>query len=154
MIHVDRSIEINPAGTPLSQRLDRNAVWAGLVRKAENAVPFVEAITACEIVERDATGFTREIVINGETMREHIVFHPEERVAFERLSGSAMGTIDNIIEERDGQLMLRFVFNLDLIGADEATQQGFARIMETSYVAAIATTLQRIRSEQMERAEV
>lgn len=148
MISVDRSIEVNPSGTSPDQRLNRDDVWGGLVRKAENAVPFVAAITECRVLERDATGFTREAVINGETLQEHITLHPKERIVFDRLSGSAMGTIQNRIEEKEGELMLRFTFDLDLAGADAEQEAQFREGMEHSYLAAVQTTLDRIRQEK------
>ena len=57
----------------------------------------------------------REIVLHGETMRELILFFPEERVEFIRLSGKAKGQIKNILEEDStGKLYLRFTFDLVL----------------------------------------
>jgi hypothetical protein len=150
MISVDRSLEVNPPGTPEYLLLDRDAVWGGLVRKAEDAVPFVKAITSCQILERDATGFTREIVLQGELIREHIVFHPKQQVDFVRLSGSAMGKIENRIEESAGGLMLRFVFDLELVGAAAAAEEQFRQGMEASYLVAVQTTLDRIRAERRE----
>ena len=151
MINVDRKLEVNPADAEI--QLSRQMVWDGLVRKAENAVPFVDAITTCDVLERDAEGFTREIVLNGETMREHITFVPQERVIFDRLPGaSAMGRIVNQIEEGAEGLVLRFIFDLDLVGAGPKEEAVFARSMEQSYLAAVSTTLERIRSEQSERA--
>jgi ketosteroid isomerase-like protein len=150
MISLDRSLEVNPPGTPEHLVLDRNAVWGGLVRQAENAVPFVGAITSCRILERDATGFTREIVMHGEPIREHIVFHPKERVDFVRLSGSPMGKIENRIEESAGKLMVRFVFDLEFVGTDAAAEEQFRQGMEASYLDAVRTTLDRIRAERRE----
>lgn len=150
MISVDRKLSVNPAGSDV--KLDREAVWGGLVRKAENAVPFVEAITQCTILERDETGFVREIVILGEVMREHITFRPMEDVTFERLPGaSSMGTIVNRIEEDVTGLSLRFTFDLELVGADAEAEKAFREGMEKSYLAAVESTLSRIRAEQREK---
>jgi ketosteroid isomerase-like protein len=148
MINVDRSVEVNPLGTLPGAMLDRDDVWAGLMRKAENAVPFVKAISDCRILEHDATGFVREVVVHGEAIREHVTFHPKDRVTFKRLSGSAMGTIENRIEEQDGQLTLRFVFELELAGADAAQEAAFRDGMAASYLDAVQTTLDRIRAEK------
>jgi hypothetical protein len=152
MISVDKSIEVNPSGTTIV--LDREAVWGGLVQKAEFAPPYVKAITECRIIERDPTGFTREAVIKGETVREHVTFRPMEAVVFDRLPGaSAMGRIQNLIEEKDGALMLRFTFDLELQGATPEQEAGFAVAMESDYMAAVQTTLDRIREERAEKAE-
>jgi hypothetical protein len=149
MISVDKSIEVNPAGTSTQLKLDRAAVWEGLVKKAEFAPPYVKAITECRIIERDATGFVREAVINGETVREHVTFDPMNAVIFDRLPGaSAMGRIQNLIEEHDGNLSLRFTFDLELQDSTPEKEQAMAVAMERDYMAAVQTTLSRIRDER------
>lgn len=149
MISVDRELKVNPDAT--GAQLDRKAVWDGLVRKAEYAPPFVAAITECSIVEYSENGFVREILLNGEKMRERITLHPMEKVVFDRLPGaSAMGRITNLIEEKGGDLILRFTFDLELIGGDADAENQFAKVMEESYLAAVETTLTRIRAEQIE----
>nr|WP_087573741.1 SRPBCC family protein [Sphingomonas sp. CDS-1] len=152
MISVDKSIEVNPAGTPQSLILGREDVWGGLVKKAEYAPPYVKAITSCTIIERDPTGFVREAVIGGETLREHVTFKPMDAVVFDRLPGaSAMGRIQNLIEEKDGALMLRFTFDLELENASPEKEAEFAVAMERDYTAAVQTTLERIRAERSEK---
>ena len=49
MIFVSRAIPINEPG---AARLDRAAVWEGLVRKANNALPFVPVMSECTVVAR------------------------------------------------------------------------------------------------------
>ena len=80
--------------------------------KAEDAVPFVPAMTYCHVTRRFDNGLFRDIVFNGEAMTEKIIYHPEERIEFIRTSGIEMGTIVNEILEDDGALHLRFAFTL------------------------------------------
>jgi hypothetical protein len=149
MINVDRTLSVNPVETPPELMLEWDDVWRGLVRKAENAVPYVAAITECKIIKREENGFIREVLLQGERLQERITFFPKDRVHFERLSGSAMGTIDNRIERaKDGSLNLRFCFDLELAGADAAAEAAFSAGMEHSYLVAVQTTLERIRSEK------
>jgi hypothetical protein len=125
-------------------------VWAGLVSKAENAVPYVKAITSCKVVLRETDRLIREVSLHGETLQEMILFFPQERVEFVRLSGDAKGQIKNIIEqEADGKLFLRFTFDLVLEGVEpgSAREQEFAEGMEAAYLDAVRTTLLRIREE-------
>ena len=49
MIYVTNAIAVNEAGQP---KLTRADVWAGLELKANNALPFVPAMTQCEVLER------------------------------------------------------------------------------------------------------
>ncbi|WP_028221281.1 SRPBCC family protein [Paraburkholderia oxyphila] len=150
MISVSRKLEVNPADGSEKIRLNRQQVWQGLVRKAENAVPYVEAITKCDIVEQQPERLIRQVVLHGETLRELILFFPEERVEFVRLSGHAKGLIRNIIEEdKDHSLVLRFTFDLVLDGVEpgSAKEAEFAAGMEQAYLDAVRTTLRRIREE-------
>ncbi|ANB75005.1 hypothetical protein AYM40_21485 [Paraburkholderia phytofirmans OLGA172] len=155
MISVSRKLEVNPADGSAGIKLNRQQVWVGLVRKAENAVPYVEAITSCVVVQQQPERLIREVVLHGETLQELILFFPEERVEFVRLSGQAKGLIKNIIEEDpDGTLHLRFTFDMVLEGVEPGSEKEkeFAAGMEAAYLDAVRTTLRRIRDEAVAQA--
>ena len=89
MIFVSRAIPINEPG---AARLDRAAVWEGLVRKANNALPFVPVMSECTVVARySETCFDRDIRIGGEEFRERVTLEQPHRVVFTRLSGTGSG---------------------------------------------------------------
>jgi hypothetical protein len=146
MIFVSHSIPINEAGQPF---LDRSAVWGGLVQKANNALPFVPAMTQCEVTARHSDfSFDRDIEFRGQQMTERIVLEPEHRVVFTRLAGPVLGTIANEIEATaDGELSLRFSFALCVSavvgGSDE--ERGYADSMTQDYLKAVAATLTAMR---------
>jgi hypothetical protein len=83
----------------LPVRTSRAQLWAALVRKAEDPVPFIPAITACQILERYPDGgLLREIVIGYEhRQRERARFEPEDRVVFAQLTDPNLTTIVNEI---------------------------------------------------------
>lgn len=123
-------------------------LWPALLLKAQEPMPFVPAISACHVVERGADWLVRDIVLRGEPVRERVTFEPRRLVHFERVSGSAMGTIDNEIEGDDEHgLRLRFTFRLAVAGLPHgsAEEREFAELMGSSYLAAIRTTLRRAR---------
>jgi hypothetical protein len=130
------SLPVNPPGTTVP--LTRERVWAGLVMKAENAVPFVPGMQECTIVERFDGGFIRKILINGRHWTERITLTPEAQVLFERLNdaGEAIGWISNVLSEGEEGLLLTFVLNV-------AAEPG--RDLKTQYTAAIASTLRATR---------
>lgn len=145
MIHVSHSIPINEPGHPV---LDRDAVWDGLVLKANNALPFVPAMTHCEVVDRiDDLTFDRRIELFGDQYVERISLQPKRRVVFTRLSGPVLGTIVNDIEDVDGELNLRFTFALVLENAESgsADEQAYADETTSQYFAAVAGTLAAMR---------
>jgi len=121
MISLERSLPVNSPGQAHVTRAD---VWRGLVLKADNALPFVPAITYCKVTRRDsATQFVREIELKGDRMTERVTLAPERQVTFERLSGPVLGTIRNFIDEdAKGNLSLRFSFELEIQGGHEAIQ--------------------------------
>ena len=63
MIYSELELPANPPG---AVPLDRQRIWEGLEQKALDAVPYVEAITACrEIARLSDTVFDREIELGG-----------------------------------------------------------------------------------------
>jgi len=148
MFTVSRTLDVNDS-TATEPTLTRGHVWRGLVMKAEDAVPFVGAMERCTVVERGEGWLVRDILLRGEEMRERVTFEPENRVTFERVRSSTMGTILNeIVEDADGVLRLRFTFSLEADGVapGSAEEKHFAERMADSYLDAVNTTLAAIRA--------
>jgi len=146
MVHASRTIKVN--SDPNKPKLTRELVWRGLVMKAENPLPFVPVISKCTVRERGADRLVREIVDKGDTIVENVTFHPQRMVKFERVTGRVLGTILNeIIEDDDGDLALRFTFKLAVEGLPPggAAESEFAANMEQGYLMAVAATLKAMR---------
>lgn len=146
MFTVSRTLEVNDM--PDAPALTRSDVWRGLMMKAENPVPFVAPMERCTVVERGDNWLLRDIFLRGEDMQERVTFEPERRVTFERTKGSAMGTILNeIVEEADGELGLKFTFSLEMEGVAPGSEaeRDIAGRMADSYLDAVNTTLAEIR---------
>ena len=146
MVHASRTIKVNE--DPRQPPLPRSLVWRGLVMKAENPLPFVPVISSCRVIERRADGLVREIVDKGDTITEVVTFDPERMVKFERTSGRVLGTILNeIIEDGDGDLALKFTFTLSIDGVavGSAAEKEFASQMEEGYLMAVRATLKAMR---------
>lgn len=129
-------------------RLTRDQVWQGLVLKAENPVLFVDAMSACEVIERGDNWLLRDFTLRGEEMQERITFEPQERVTFVRTRSTSMGSILNeIVTLDDGALGLRFTFELEADGIEpgSAEEREFAERMAKSYFQAVGSTLAEIR---------
>ncbi len=145
MIYVSHRLPVNAPGQP---RLDRSAVWDGLVRKANNALPFVPSMTFCEVVARHGdTVFDRDIDFRGERFTERITLEPPHRVVFTRIAGPVLGTIANEIEGTDDDLRLRFSFVLVVAGVEggSAGEQEYADSMTGDYLKAVEATLGAMR---------
>lgn len=151
MIEVSRRIPVNAPGHPT---LTRSDVWQGLVMKANNALPFVPAMTHCEVTKRESDRmFVRQIEFRGERCHERITLFPERQVKFERLDGSVLGTILNDIEEDGEGLGLRFSFTLKLAGVADGSQEekDYGAIVEKDYLKAVDATLSAIRRMKADR---
>ncbi|MEU9079786.1 SRPBCC family protein [Kitasatospora sp. NPDC048538] len=145
MIFVTHVLPVNEPGEP---RLDRAAVWEGLVLKANNALPFVPSMSHCTVVERyDDTCFDRDIRYREVDFRERITLEEPHRVVFTRLSGPVLGTIANEIEGDDHDLRLRFTFALVQSGVPGGSEveATIAATMTGDYLQAITATLDAMR---------
>ncbi len=145
MIFVSHQLPANEPGEPV---LDRSDVWAGLVMKANNALPFVPAMTFCEVTSRlDDNTFDRDIDFRGQRMTERITLEEPHRVVFTRTSGPVLGTIANEIEEENGGLFLRFSFALVVTGVEGGSpaEKEYADSMTGDYLKAVAATLTAMR---------
>jgi hypothetical protein len=152
VIELSKAIPVNEPGQPT---LTRSDVFAGLKMKADNALPFVPAITECDVIERRSPNqFVRDIVLRGEKLQELVTLEPETRVVFERLEGSVLGHIYNEIEEdAAGTLSLRFSFKLTLDGVEpgSAAEKEYADTMQGDYMKAVDATLAAIRKVALAR---
>ena len=145
MIFVSHRLPANEPGEPV---LDRADVWAGLVMKANNALPFVPAMTFCEVTSRlDDSTFDRDIDFRGQRMTERITLEEPHRVVFTRTSGPVLGTIANEIEEENGAFFLRFSFALVVRGVEGGSpaEKEYADSMTGDYLKAVAATLTAMR---------
>jgi hypothetical protein len=145
MIFVSHALPVNVPDEP---RLDRQQVWEGLVLKANNALPFVPAMTYCEVTQRHSdTVFDRDIDFRGQRFTERITLEAPHRVTFTRIAGSVLGTIANEIQSTDDGLALRFSFALVVAGVagGSAEEQAYADSMTGDYLQAVAATLNAMR---------
>ena len=145
MIFVSRAVPVNEPGAP---RLERSAVWEGLVRKAHNALPFVPVISDCTVVARySGTSFDRDVRVRGDQFRERITLEEQHRVVFTRLSGPVLGTIANEIEGEGDDLQLRFSCALVVVGAPGGSEaeHTLAETMTGDYLQGVVSTLSALR---------
>lgn len=146
MIFVTHSLPVNETGEPV---VSRERLWNGLVAKAHNALPFVPAITHCEVLARnDDKSFDREIAVHGTRFVERVTLEEPHRIVYTRLNGPVLGTIINEIQDNDGDLTLRFSFALAVAGAPDGSREerDHAEEMTAGYKSSVASTLQAIRS--------
>jgi hypothetical protein len=145
MIFVSHAL---PANVPDEPKLTPANVWDGLVLKANNALPFVPAMTYCEVTRRHSdTVFDRDIDFRGQRFTERITLEAPHRVTFTRIAGPVLGTIANEVIAGQDDLALRFSFALVVMGVagGSAEEQAYAESMTGDYLKAVAATLNAMR---------
>jgi ketosteroid isomerase-like protein len=145
MYELSRTVPVNE---PKQSFLSRHEVWTGLLMKANNALPYVPEMKQCEVIEQGDGWLVRNIMLKDVPLTEKVTFEPEKRVIFERIKGSELGRIENIIGEDDkGNLTLTFAFSLRKDGIPEGSEAERAHFapMESAYLNAVASTLAAVR---------
>lgn len=143
MYALSYTVEVNPAGA--EPVLTAEQIWKGLEMKAVDALPFVPAMTRCDVVERGENMLRREITVGGGDFEERITFYPPVQVHFERVGSG--GFIENTISDSASGLLLTFTFALPFPGTapGSAEEREKGESMRESYVAAVASTLSKVR---------
>jgi hypothetical protein len=144
MFVLSHAVEVNPAGS--DPVLSADEVWSGLVMKAENALPFVPAMTKCDVIERGSDWLLREISFEGQSSRERITLRAPIQVHFERL-GENGSFIENTISTSESGLILAFTFGMNFpgIAAGSADETEKGNSLKSAYVGALTATLRRVR---------
>ena len=107
MFTLTRTIKVNG----IEPQLTRSQIWQGLVLKASNPAPFLEAISTCEFIERGENCILHDFTLRGEETQVPVTFQPERRITFERTKGNVMGTILNEITKlKNGEIGLCYTF--------------------------------------------
>mgnify|MGYP001219653157 CR=1 FL=1 len=147
MIKVDKTLPINPDKSGAVPILSRDQVWRGLMMKVDDARPFVPLMTKCDVTQRLENGIVRDIIFDGMALKERIIFYPKQKVEFIRVGiGQEMGTIWNeILEDGNGELQLRFAFELEVPNLTESQEHDYREKRATGYLNAVNATLESLR---------
>ena len=138
-----------PANPPGTVPLNQDQIWQGLEQKALDAVPYVEAITECRVIDRQSDSvFDREVQLGGHRYVERVWLGPPDRVVFARLDGPVLGTITNQIVTDGDALTIVFQFALTVRPGDSipVTEQQLSAQMVSAYRSAVETTLAAVRA--------
>lgn len=143
MYTLSHAIPVNPPGADPVLTMDQ--VWRGLELKAENAIPFVNGMTRCDVLERKDNTITRIVTFKGSDHKEFITLFKPVKVQFERMDGT--GWIDNTLSESEAGLLLTFTFGVTFHGIepDSDAERAQGDTMRGAYIGAVEATLSRVR---------
>ncbi|GAA2142822.1 hypothetical protein GCM10009760_28420 [Kitasatospora kazusensis] len=128
--------------------LDARQLWAQLLHKAENPVPYTPAITRCTILDRFPGGFTREIVRDGRPVFQRVEIGPGERIVFRQPGDPETEFITNEVgRDEDGRLALTISVRLAPGAAAKALRE--SRLLEAAdayFTDALHSAVEEIRA--------
>mgnify|MGYP006389612025 FL=1 len=116
-MNFEHLIQINDPENPLVQPLTRDQLWAGLLHRVENPVPFLPGLESCTILERQANELLRELDFGPATIQDRVTLVETHGVRFDIIPSEvhAGGSLTITIEEPEpGFLFLRFAYRTTL----------------------------------------
>ena len=140
-------VEINDLLNPLLDALTREQLWQGLVRRAEDPVPFVIGLDACRIVGREHQSLLRELHFGSLVVRDRVIFAPLQSVRYDVEAGDnfpASTLVMRIEEPQPGHLFVRFEY-FDQRPAPNGEDAEALRVLHSAYEAADIDTIRGIR---------
>lgn len=141
-------VEINDPGNPMIPVLSRDQVWAGLMHRAEDSVPFLPGLRACTVLARGEGRLERLLAFQGLDIRDQVTYADREWMRFE-VTGPAEhagSTLTITVEEPGpGHLFLRFAYRTRLAEQAGDPDAGFAEYVKSAYHESDVDTVRVIR---------
>lgn len=142
-------VEVNDLDNPLHFALDRGQIWAGLMARVEDSVPFLPGLAECRILSREAGAVERLLVFGSAQVRDRASYLEAQWVCFEtaRTEQHAGGSLTIRIEEpEEGRLFLRFTYETSFAEpGDDPEARAYVDYLKSAYHAADLDTVALIR---------
>lgn len=129
-------IAVNDPGNPLLLPLTRQQVWAGLLQRVENPLPFLPGLEACAILERHADHLVRELDFGAARIRDRVTRAEAHWVRFdiEANEQHAGGCLTITIEEPEpGHLFLRFAYATGFAASSGSEDAAYVDYIKAAY---------------------
>lgn len=140
-------VQINDPLMPLLDPLTRSQVWRGLVRRAEDPVPFILGLDDCRILARGPDWLRRELHFGQVVLVDEVHFEPEQRIVYRSADdGPHAGSSLVVTIEEPGPyvLFVRFAYEtLQAVKAFDDARYDDAR--RNAYREADIDTVRKIR---------
>ena len=141
-------IQINDPLNPLIDPLSREQLWRGLVRRAENPLPFVLGLDGFRILSRAGNRLSRELHFGKLTVRDRVTLDPMNQVRYETEAGEglpASSLVMTIEEPEAEQLFVRFDYETLRSEGDAPGEAYYNAFLKQAYVEADIDTIRTIR---------
>jgi hypothetical protein len=152
MMQFEHIVIVNDDSVDQADWLPREVLWAGLVRRAEDPLAFIENLDRSAIIERGDNWFLREMWFGEMCVRDHVTLEPGSQVHYETAASEQHrgGSLTMTIEvPAPGVLCVRFKYSTPLPEqAAESMDAGdayFVPWVKSAYQQADIDTIERIR---------
>lgn len=139
-------IEINDSNNPFADIITREHLWAGLLCRVEDPLPFLPGLESCRILDRGENWVERLLDFGPASIRDRVTITPLESVHFaiEATEQHAGGSLTIQIEARSEiALFLRFTYETHHPAAEDDAQ--YADYVRAAYQQSDQDMVQRIR---------
>ncbi|MBS1189891.1 MAG: hypothetical protein H6R10_1683 [Rhodocyclaceae bacterium] len=142
-------IQINDPGNPLVESLTREQVWAGLMHRVENPLPFLPGLESFTILDREAAGIRRELNFGSALIHDQVTYEEDSWVRFDipAAESHAGGSLTISIEEPTaGHLFLRFAYQTTLAEVAFSEDANYVEYVKSAYRESDVDTVRVIRT--------
>lgn len=135
-MNFEHLIQINDPQNPLVEFLSRDQVWAGLLHRVEDPLPFLPGLEACTILERRGESLLRELDFGPSVIRDRVTLAERHWVRFDIEAGEqhAGGSLTITIEEPEtGALFLRFAYSTSFASNPDSEERAYIEYVKSAY---------------------
>lgn len=135
-MNFEHLIQINDLQNPLIEILTREQLWQGLLQRVEDAVPFLQGLERCTVVERHADYLLRELDFGAAIIHDRVTMAAGHWVRFEIVPNEqhAGGSLTISIEEPEpAALFLRFAYASTFASNPNSEDRGYVEYVKSAY---------------------
>ncbi|MDH6123558.1 AtaL-like protein [Kitasatospora sp. GP82] len=141
-------VPVNSGSAQDAARITAFQLWEQLLRKAENPVPYVPAITECTVLERFPGGFNREIIRDGKWVFQRVEIDPGKSIVYHQPGDLEVESIVNQVGRDDhGGPTLTISVNLAPEGIEKVIRESrFLEAADAYFTDALRAVVDEIRT--------
>lgn len=142
-------IQINDPANPLIVPLTRAQLWAGLLRRVEDPLPFLPGLESCRITRNDDATLSRILDFGAAQIEDQVTLAEGLWVRFDiPASGAhAGGSLTISVEEPQAEaLFLRFAYRTSLGEAGAVEDRAYVEYVKSAYYQSDLDTVRIIRT--------
>lgn len=129
-------IQINDPADPLIIPLSRGQLWAGLMARIDDPLPFLPGLESCTVIERSTHGIHRQLDFGHTAIEDRVTLEEGRWVRFDiqpsptHAGGSLIISIE---EPQPDALFLRFCYQTNLGEGGALEDRAYSEYVKSAY---------------------